>query len=96
MTRPIPRTWSKKQMKIIMGKAKSKKTFEEVKAGATIEFTEFGSAATTYTLKATSDVVDVNPGNLMQFNGEITSGQLSSPCTARYMSGEGTVIAQIQ
>ncbi len=87
-------------MRMIVGKARGdKKTLEQVRAGESIKFDSFSTLdKTLYELKAVGEVVDVNPGNLMELqNAEVVSGSgITEICYARYMPGEGTVIVRIE
>jgi len=84
-------------MRMILGRAKESRTIVQVRAGFAIEFVDFESDAT-YVLRAGGEVVDVNPGNLMELkNATLSAGQLGGEtCYARYMPEEGTVIVRIE
>lgn len=86
-------------MRMIVGTAKTNKTIAQVRAGEVIEFAAFDpSDKAEYTLTADGEVVDVNPGNLMELQiATVTTGDgAPETCYARYMPGLGTVIVRIE
>lgn len=86
-------------MAMISGAVKERRTVEQVRAGVTIAIVPFihDEGVGHYIVKAVGEIVDVNPGQLMQFSGKIWIGKLSpQDCTVRYMPERGTAIVQIE
>ena len=82
-------------MRMIMGKSDERKSEENIRAGEVIEFTSIApEEGVAYSLKATGDVVEVNPGKMIQFPGTIWVGELApEDCTVRYMTlGDETTV----
>jgi len=82
-------------MNVIIGTVVIKMSSEQLREGEELEFTPIPPDISNLMLKACGDVVDVNSGELLKFDGQIREGILVRQCTVHYMPEQAKVIVKI-
>ncbi len=82
-------------MNVIIGTVAIKMSSEQLREGEELEFTPIPPDISNLMLKAYGDVVDVNSGELLKFDGQIREGILVRQCAVHYMPEQAKVIVKI-